>query len=148
MPFTRSAGKPTTMPTAGTFTYNTIGATNPTDLHGGVGTLTAASLRVNFSAMTANLSVNTDMGATRLGALAFGVPVVNGGFYASSAGQTLLTNCTGVCGNSSSGVVQGSFLGADAARAAMAYHLSTNRRVDGALTPLASASGVVVFAKP
>lgn len=141
-------GLPTTMPTAGTFTYNTIGATAPTDQNGVAGTLTAASLRVNFSAMTANLSLSTDMGSARLGALAFGVPVLNGGFHASSADQSLLTNCTGTCGNVSSGLVSGRFLGAEAANAAMAYHLSTNRRVDGVSTPLTSASGVVVFAKP
>jgi len=124
-------GVPTAvMPTAGTASYTLLGGTSPTETSGTwtPGTLTNASLSVNFGALTVastlGVSINSQVfNMTGSGALS------GSGFSSSLSGTG--SGCFSGC----SGSVSGGFFGTSAERAGIAYSITSTfptRTITGA----------------
>lgn len=95
-----------TLPITGTFTYNKVGSTTPTDNLGHQGTLTTATFSANFTANTVNVGVGVTMpNATTVGASANGLVFGAGGNFKTT---TPVMSCSGSCGTLS-GVIGGQF---------------------------------------
>lgn len=124
-------GVPTAiMPTSGTGAFALLGATSPTEANGllAPGTLSAASMTVDFGALTYSLSFNGTLG---------GPTSFNGSGSGSLTGNKLnsasLTGLIGAC--TASGSVSGMFFGASAERAGFTYKLN-----DGTYTVVGAAA--------
>ena len=115
------------MPVNGTFTYNLIGATNPTFANGSSapGVLNSATLVGNFGPSTPSVTVNlsaTAAGTTFAGSAAGTISVSTATFLATgSASPTGGTvSCSAGCGLN----VDGFFSGTGATRAGMVYQIT------------------------
>ncbi len=127
-------GTPTaTMPTTGTGTFSLLGATNPTKAAGLLtpGTLSSASMSVNFGAQTFNLSLAGTISGVATNFSATGSGSISG----NNINNTSISGLIGACG--ASGSVDGKFFGTSAERAGIAYKLS-----DGFLTTVIGAAAL------
>lgn len=117
----------------GTAVYLPVVQTDPTNQANTVGTLTSARLDVNFSARTLNATLGVAMpaaggnagGSWQLAANA--VPIVGGGFYASTGGRLLITNGAGIRSDADgrlAGNIEGRFVGSAMQGAALGYVFS------------------------
>ena len=124
---------PTMLPLTGTYTYTYAGGTHPTDNFGDVGTLNAATLAANFSAMTVSTGVNLTINHQTWAAGASAVPIQQGQYFQASGGN--LNVCVGSsCGTTTlptatantTGNITGAFTGTTGQGVAMAYSLNQN----------------------
>jgi hypothetical protein len=124
-------GTPTaSMPLTGTASYNLLGATKPTYLTGGLGTLTSLGLSVDFGRLTVGMDLRVAMsdgngwqvgGNAQISANTF-----SGSFDPFGGGNLTVTGTGGsACGGASScgALVEGFFAGASAERAGLVYHI-------------------------
>ncbi|MDO9053173.1 MAG: hypothetical protein Q7U37_04475 [Gallionella sp.] len=116
---------PVSLPTSGTYTYNRIGNTSPTDQAGVAGTLNSATLSADFTAQTVNVGVNVTSGGATLDAIATGVAIQNRANFFTDSRMTgagaLAVTCTGSCGTTNHGAIGGGFGGAGGVGAAITY---------------------------
>lgn len=108
-------GIPTaTMPTTGTATYTLLGATTPTWLTGGTGTLSAATVSVDFATAMLSYALAVTMSGQTYTISNSGVPATS-----IFSDTPTVTGAPCVCG--CSGSVQGIFTGSAAERLGMTY---------------------------
>ena len=117
---------PVSLPTSGTYTYNQVGGTSPTDQAGVAGTLNSATLSANFTAQTVDVGVNVTAGGATLNAAATSVPIMNrANFFTDSkmtgAGALAVTCTAGLCGTTNGGGIGGGFGGTGGVVAAITY---------------------------
>ncbi|OGT07851.1 MAG: hypothetical protein A3J49_16235 [Gallionellales bacterium RIFCSPHIGHO2_02_FULL_57_16] len=117
---------PVSLPVSGTYTYNKIGNTLPTDQAGVAGTLNSATLSANFTAQTVDVGVNVTAGGATLNAAATNVAIQQrASFYTDSrmtGAGALAVSCTaGACGTTNHGAIVGGFGGAGGALAGISY---------------------------
>ncbi|MDO9012374.1 MAG: hypothetical protein Q7U78_11300, partial [Gallionella sp.] len=116
---------PVSLPTSGTYTYNNVGSTSPTDQAGVAGTLNSATLSANFTAQTVDVGVNVTAGGAILGAIATGVAIQNRANFFTDSRMTgtgaLAVSCTGSCGTTNYGAIGGGFGGTGGVAAAITY---------------------------
>ncbi len=125
-------GVPTAaMPTTGTGTYSLLGATSPTEAAGLLtsGTLSSASMSVNFGAQTFSLSLAGTISGVATNFSATGSGSISG----NNIQNTGISGLIGAC--AASGSVNGKFFGASAERAGIAYKLT-----DGISTVIGAAA--------
>ncbi|MBK8895421.1 MAG: FecR domain-containing protein [Propionivibrio sp.] len=124
-------GVPTAvMPTSGTVAYSLLGGTSPTEAGGLLtpGTLSSASMSVNFGALTFSLSLSGSVG----GPTAFSASG-SGSLTGNKLSSSSLTGLIGAC--SATGSVSGMFFGASAERSGLTYKMS-----DGTYTIVGAAA--------
>ena len=130
--FSGAQSGPVTLPLTGTATYDLIGATSPTNEHGGVGTLNNASLAANFTNRTVDTSVNLTIGGQTIQGVALNVPIFREQYFSAFRGsapgglpvpQLLNITCTPSCTNPT-GSIDGFFAGRTAQGAGMGYNLN------------------------
>lgn len=125
------------LPVGGTYNYQLIGNTNPTDQNGNIGTLNSATFRADFLNQTVDSSVNLSVGGQNWDASGTGnfsqtQPGSFGGDYSSVSS----TNCSSGC--TATGSFDGFFTGGDGngapPGAGMTYELGNTNgdQVDGA----------------
>jgi len=118
------------LPLTGTYAYQFIGGTAPTDNLGDVGTLNGASLSANFTNQTVDASVNATVTGTTLIATATGMPISSAAISTVNnlIGSSTILNvtCTGTCGTVSGGQMGVTFVGASGQGAGLLYTLTTN----------------------
>jgi hypothetical protein len=107
----------------GTVSYSKIGATQPTDAAGNVGTLNSASMSANFTAQTVDAAMNLSIASKTLGASATGMPI-SGNFFSTPSPSTSVTCTGGSCAGSYTADVKGFFAGGSAATAGYAYDIA------------------------
>jgi hypothetical protein len=127
---------PVALPLTGIATYDVIGATDPTNASGMVGTLGSAALAANFNNRTVDASVNITMGAQNWTGTAVGMPIYREQYFGAFSGtpipglpnpSPLLINCTPNCGQGATGSFDGFFTGRTGQRAGMMYNLGGNQ---------------------
>lgn len=100
-----------TLPVTGTVSYTYTGGTAPTDNHGTLGTLTSATMNVNFTAQQVNVSIGVNMpasagaAAVQMNAAANNLPILPGGNFKTI---TPTVSCTG-CASAATGAIGGQF---------------------------------------
>jgi len=139
--FSAAQTGPTTLPLTGTAVYEVAGSTRPTDLQGNVGTFNSATLNANFSARTADATVNVTIANQTWNASASGMPIYRDMTFAANTGRSpggglpsptqLNITCTPSCGAGASGSFDGFFTGATGQGAGLMYNL--NRNIAGAV---------------
>jgi hypothetical protein len=135
----------------GTVAYQRIGATTPTSEAGLLGSLTSATLSVNFTSRLLNATLGVSMAGTPSAATyslqAANVPFsLNGFFTLTGYGLNITRTINGVTSAANdqlSGTVEGSFVGATLSGAILGYAFADRN----ALTRQ-SVSGVVAFQGP
>jgi hypothetical protein len=139
----------------GSATYALVGGTSPTNQNNTVGAVGAASLNVNFSNRTLDLSASITMpaagsaGSGSWSLAANNVPIALNTFYASSQDFLTITNGAGVSSrntNDLSGSVQGAFVGNGISMAILGYGISD--QTAASLANWHFVSGVALFAGP
>lgn len=127
---------PVALPLTGIATYDVIGATDPTNAAGVVGTLGSASLAANFNNRTVDASVAITMGAQNWTGTATGMPIYREQYFGAFSGtpipglpnpSPLLIGCTPNCGQGATGSFDGFFTGRTGQRAGMMYNLGGNQ---------------------
>jgi|GEM_PF-684738 len=140
----------------GTANYTFIGGTNPTDQNGNVGTLSSATLGVNFSAQTANVNLNFAVAGNTWGMQSGAMPLEGAQFSTNSyctststtCGSSLVLTKNGTATNSSfnssspnsgysSGAINGFLTGTGLNGAALEYSVE-----DVVVTAAGTSSGV------
>jgi regulator of RNase E activity RraA len=139
--FSATQTGPTTLPLTGTAVYEVAGATRPTDLQGNVGTFNSATLNANFSARTADATVNVTIANQTWNASASGMPIYRDVTFAANTGRSpggglpaptqLNITCTPNCGAGATGSFDGFFTGTTGQGAGLMYNL--NRNIAGAV---------------
>ncbi len=139
--FSASQTGPTTLPLTGTAVYEVAGSTRPTDLQGNVGTFNSATLNANFSARTADATVNVTIANQTWNASASGMPIYRDMTFAANTGRSpggglpaptqLNITCTPSCGAGATGSIDGFFTGTTGQGAGLMYNL--NRNIAGAV---------------
>ncbi|MBK7564408.1 MAG: FecR domain-containing protein [Propionivibrio sp.] len=125
-------GVPTAiMPTSGTGTYSLLGGTSPTETGGSLtpGTLSSASMSVDFGALTYSVSLGGTISGVATTFSASGA----GSLTSNKLNTTSLTGLIGAC--SATGSVAGMFFGSSAERAGITYKLD-----DGTYTVVGAAA--------
>lgn len=134
---------PVSLPTSGTYTYNPVGNTLPTDQAGVAGTLNSATLSANFTAQTVDVGVNVTAGGATLDAIATGVAIQNRANFFTDSRMTgagaLSVSCTGSCGTANHGAIGGGFGGPGGVAAAITYGFEKSGANAGTV------NGVAVF---
>ncbi len=138
----------------GTAAYTRAAATTPTNQLGSLGTLTSATLDVNFTARTLNAVIAVSMTAGSGAAAgswnlaANNVPFASNTFFASGS-RVVVTNGSGVSSASSSrlgGSIEGSFVGNTLNGAILGYGIFDQTSTNGA--DFQRINGVVAFSGP
>jgi FecR protein len=139
--FSATQTGPTTLPLTGTAVYEVAGSTRPTDLQGNVGTFNSATLNANFSARTADATVNVTIANQTWNASASGMPIYRDMTFAANTGRSpggglpaptqLNITCTPSCGAGATGSIDGFFTGTTGQGAGLMYNL--NRNIAGAV---------------
>ena len=134
--FAGTQSGPVSLPLTGTATYDVIGHTNPTDFNGHVGQLNSATLNANFTARTADASVNFSInGQTWTGAAA-NMPIYREQYFSAYAGtpiqglpnpNPLTITCSPGCGAGATGSFDGFFTGRNGNRAGLMYNVGGNQ---------------------
>lgn len=136
---------PTTLPLSGAYTYTFLGATQPTDNLGSVGTLNSTALTADFSAMTVNASVSASVSGTTLTGSASAIPLKADAVASAGTGfqsnAPLSVVCSGSCGTTQGGNLSVALTGSSGQGAAMLYSLQTSGGTDKTI------SGVAAFAR-
>lgn len=135
--------EPMRLPISGSYSYNLMGGTLPTNQDGVTGVLNGATLDANFTTMTVTTGVDVTVAGATLNAIANNVPIQDfGHFYVSEGSVNPLTiSCSGVgCGSAHSGVIAGGFAGPTGGGAGFAYSLEALDLID----PM-KVSGVAAF---
>ena len=110
----------------GTTTFTQVGATQPTDTFGNLGTGLVATLVANFTAMTVDTSVGFTIANQNLLVAANAVSIVPRGNYFDATyetGNAPTVSCTGTCGAGYLGWMTGTFFGAGAGSADVSYKI-------------------------
>lgn len=123
---------------SGTVNYSLLGATTPSTDGASVGSVSSASLQVNFAGGTATIPISGFTLTTTTGFSLFNTAAVNNASVGSPLFSGSNMNCSGPGCNSAcaSGSFSGFFAGSNAARAGISYHLnaySTSGNVWGAV---------------
>lgn len=117
----------------GTATYTLAAATSPTNQNNVAGTLGSARLDVNFSARTLGFAATVSIpaqGSNNGGTWqmnASGVPISLNAFFASTAGNLVVTNGAGISSRTNpnlTGIFEGSFVGTGLSAAIIGYGIS------------------------
>jgi hypothetical protein len=118
---------PTTYPQTGTTTYTLVGATAPTDNAGNSGTLNSLTMTADFTNRSVAATVNATVAGTTLVGTTTNARITDNGFAASTgkAVGNLAVTCTGTCGVTHNGQLNGQFYGAGATGAAIVYGMQT-----------------------
>jgi hypothetical protein len=134
--FAGTQSGPVTLPLTGTATYDVIGSTSPTDAAGHVGHFNTATLNANFSARTADASVNFSINGQTWNGAASGMPIYRDQYFSAYTGTPvqglpnpapLVITCSPNCGAGASGSFDGFFTGRNGNRAGMIYNLGGNQ---------------------
>ena len=139
------------MPTAGyvqtlggSYTYNKVAATSPTDSLGNVGVLNSATLTANFTAQLVDATLNLSISGKTLDVVAASM-AINGSSFSTATQAT--ASCTG-CAGTYYANVGGGFAGDSAASAGLNYTLWTGT-APGATTGAADLiQGMAAFSTP
>ena len=138
----------------GTATYTRQAATTPTNQFGTLGTLTTATLDVNFTARTLNAVIGVTMpagngaSAGNWNLAATNVPFALNAFYASGSRVTV-TNASGVRSTNNTllgGSIEGSFVGSTLNGAILGYSIFD--RTSGSSADSQRINGVVAYSGP
>ncbi len=139
--FSAPQSGPVSLPLTGTAVYDVIGSTRPTDGQSNVGTMNTATLNANFSARTADASVNVTIANQTWNASANGMPIYRDMTFGANTGQALgaglptptqlIITCSPVCGANSTGSLDGFFSGRTGQGAGVSY--SINNNITGAI---------------
>jgi hypothetical protein len=140
--FAASQTGPTTLPLTGTAVYEVAGSTRPTDLAGNVGTMNSATLNANFSALTADATVNLTIAQQTWNASATGMPIYRNLTFGANTGASLapglpaptqlLITCSPACGSTGfTGSLDGFFTGRTGQGAGVQYNINNN--ISGAI---------------
>ncbi len=138
----------------GTATYTRQAATTPTNQFGTLGTLTTATLDVNFTARTLNAVIGVTMpagsgaSAGNWNLAATNVPFALNAFYASGSRVTV-TNASGGRSTNNTllgGSIEGSFVGSKLNGAILGYSIFD--RTSGSSADSQRINGVVVYSGP
>lgn len=132
----------------GTASYTLAGATSPTNQAGTQGTLTSATLNVNFSNRTLNAILAVALGGGSWNLTANNVPISLNSFFASTADRLTITNSTGASSATSGnlfGTLEGSFVGTALGGAILAYTFADQ---SGSVSNFNTISGVAAFTGP
>ena len=137
----------------GTSTYTRQAATTPTNQFGTIGTLTTATLDVNFTARTLNAVIGVTMpagggGAGNWNLAATNVPFSQNAFFASGSRVTV-TNASGTRSTTNpllGGSIEGSFIGANLNGAILGYSIFDRTRGNSADSQ--RINGVVAYSGP
>lgn len=125
---------PALLPLSGTFSYNKVGYTTPTNQSGITGTLDAATLTADFSARQVNVGVTATVAGTTLTGTANNLPLFDNAFHADSSGGgtgPLNVGCSGTCSTQTNGVITGHFTGNGAVGAGLSYSLGSGTTING-----------------
>lgn len=117
------------LPVSGTFNYILAGGTTPTDQAGVTGTVQAASLSANFTAMTADVGLTVAMPTATFTASATGMPISTSGFFSADSRYTAQQGVTGTVSCVGAGCVAG----------------TTQAKVDGVLTGAGAIGAGVIY---
>lgn len=132
----------------GTATYTLAGATTPTNQSGATGTLSTATLNVNFSSRTLNAILAVALGSNNWNLTANNVPISLNSFFASTADRLTITNGNGQSSASNGaifGSIEGSFVGTSLSGAILGYSFADQ---SGSSSNFNSISGVAAFTGP
>ncbi|HZZ91871.1 MAG TPA: FecR family protein [Usitatibacter sp.] len=134
--FAGAQSGPVTLPLTGTATYDVIGSTSPTDFNGHVGHFNSATLNANFSARTADASVNFSINGQTWNGAAANMPIYRDQYFSAYAGSpiaglpnpnALVITCAPNCGAGATGSFDGFFAGRNGSRAGMVYNVGGNQ---------------------
>jgi hypothetical protein len=129
--FAASQNGPVALPRTGTFGYDVIGSTTPTDGQGHTGTLGTVVFNANFDARTVNSSVNVSIANQQWSGGANNMPIYRDQYFSAYSGtpipgipnpNPLQISCTPSCGQGATGSIDGFFTGRTGQRAGLMYN--------------------------
>ena len=147
-----AVGVPTAdMPTGGTASYSLLGATSPTLRDGtGTGTVTAASLNVDFGSGLVDATVAFTLGGDgySISSAAGGEPLsISGSRFGGSLSSSSVGGTGGACVSGCSASIEGFFAGSGASRAGLAYDVAdffNSKQINGAAAFTRSGAGTPI----